>query len=358
MLPILSQWAARFFPIPETDLSLRDKPKGRLWITPIQFLQLINAYAIADWALRLSLKIWPRLPRSPRGCPPTYTDASVLLTSIVAGVWQLGYEAITGWLSQDEPLALTLGYTQRDPRGKLKTISSSQLWRRVQGLGLGPYLLFFVGMVFQLLKMGVIKGWDVILDSSLLKAGGKKDPDAAWSYPTRWKGSIFGFKIHTLLCRWSDLPLFFFLTPANAADCTWAIPLLLMVVLVYRIPIRLVWADAAYFSKDIFGFIKEVLKASFAIDYNLRRKGKKYLATFFFIGQWKRLLRPRTAIERYFARLKRYFGLELKAEGLVTAWRCAFLANISMLAVAMIAHRYQRPDLALKKSKVLAITIH
>lgn len=303
------------------------------------------------------MKIWPRLPRSARGCRPTYPGASVLLTSLVAGVWQLGYEAITGWLSQDERLGLALGYTQRDPQGRLKTISSAQLWRRVQGLGLGPYLLFFGGMVFQLLKMGVIKGWDVILDSSLLEAWVKKDPEGAWSYPTRWKGSIFGFKIHTILCRWADLPLFFFITPANAADCTWAIPPMLAVVVIYRIPIRMVWADAAYFSKEIFGFIREVLHASFAIDYNLRRKGKKYLATFFFLGQWKRLLRPRMAIERYFARLKRYFGGKVKAEGLVNAWRMAFLANISMLAVAMIAHRYQRPDLALKRAKVLAITI-
>ncbi|HID94787.1 MAG TPA: hypothetical protein EYP53_01845 [Candidatus Latescibacteria bacterium] len=83
-----------------------------------------------------------------------------------------------------------------------------------------------------------------------------------------------------LVCQGSDLPLFFFLTPANAADCPWALPLMLAVVMSYRLPIRLVWADAAYFSRDIFGFIRELLKASFAIDYNLRRKGKKYLATF------------------------------------------------------------------------------
>ena len=98
MLPLLSQWSARFFPIPETDLSVMEKPKGRLWISPMKVLQVINAYAIADWALSLSLKVWRRLPRSARGWPPTYTDTSVLLTSIVAGVGQLGYAAITDWL--------------------------------------------------------------------------------------------------------------------------------------------------------------------------------------------------------------------------------------------------------------------
>lgn len=48
MLPVLSRWAARFFPIPKTDLSLKEKPKGRLWVTPIKFLKLINAYPLAE----------------------------------------------------------------------------------------------------------------------------------------------------------------------------------------------------------------------------------------------------------------------------------------------------------------------
>jgi len=59
------------------------------------------------------------------------------------------------------------------------------------------------------------------------------------------------------------------------------------------------------------GFIHDVLGASPAVDYNLRGEGKRFLATLFFLSQWRHyVLGPRSAIERHFAWLKRYFGLK------------------------------------------------
>lgn len=53
----------------------------------------------------------------------------------------------------------------------------------------------------------------------------------------------------------------------------------------------------------------DVLGASPAVDHNLRRKGKRFLATLFFLGQWRHyVLGPRSAIECHFAWMKRYFG--------------------------------------------------
>ncbi len=47
------------------------------------------------------------------------------------------------------------------------------------------------------------------------------------------------------------------------------------------------------------------------IHYNLRKAGKKKLVTLDFLDQWQRLVTaPRTAIERHFAWMKRYFGLK------------------------------------------------
>lgn len=51
------------------------------------------------------------------------------------------------------------------------------------------------------------------------------------------------------------------------------------------------------------------------IDYNLRRRGKRWLATLFFLGQWRFHQRPRAIIERHFAWVKRYFGLESARRG-------------------------------------------
>jgi hypothetical protein len=104
------------------------------------------------------------------------------------------------------------------------------------------------------------------------------------------------------------------------------------------------------------GFIRTVLQASCVIDYNLRRKGKRFLATLFFIDQWRFHLRPRAIIERHFAWAKRYFGLESAHwSGLVAAYQHVALVYCTMLAVALIAHRYQRPELAGSRTRVLAL---
>jgi hypothetical protein len=69
--------------------------------------------------------------------------------------------------------------------------------------------------------------------------------------------------------------------------------------------VEVVRADSAYFSKIVISYIRVVLKAAPRIDYNLRRKGKKSLATFEFIAWWRSEKGKRGYIERYFALLKR-----------------------------------------------------
>jgi hypothetical protein len=91
------------------------------------------------------------------------------------------------------------------------------------------------------------------------------------------------------------------------------------------------------------------------IDYNLRRRGKRFLATPFFVDQWRRLRAPRTAVERCFAFLKRYFGLKyFQVQGLPAVWRHVLLVHAAMLAVALIAYRSGRPDLMTSRARVLA----
>ena len=55
-----------------------------------------------------------------------------------------------------------------------------------------------------------------------------------------------GYRVHTLLCRGSGLPLFFLLSPANAHDAPFAHPLLAGAVHLYRIRPRLIRLDAPY----------------------------------------------------------------------------------------------------------------
>jgi hypothetical protein len=148
----------------------------------------------------------------------------------------------------------------------------------------------------------------------------------------------------------------FLVTPANCHDSPLAIPLLSLAVAFFAFPIAIVRADAAYFSYTLLSYIHSTLHAGFVIDYNLRNRGKKAIATLFFIRQWRFHMRFRTVIERHFAWAKLYFGLETaRWKGLVAAYQHTSLVYSVMLGVALTAHRFRRPELAGSRMKVLAI---
>ena len=106
-------------------------------------------------------------------------------------------------------------------------------------------------------------------------------------------------------------------------------------------------ADAAYFNYPSLGFVHNVLHASVNVGYNLRRQGKRFLADWFFIRQWRDLMSPRANIERHFAWLKRYFGLKyFRVQGYVAMTQFVFRVYIAALIVAFIAAHHQRPELA------------
>lgn len=145
-------------------------------------------------------------------------------------------------------------------------------------------------------------------------------------------------------------------TPANTSDGVLAIPLLVLAVAFFGFSIVIVRADAGYFTYPLLNFIRTVLHASFMIDYNLRRRGKKFLALPFFLNQWRFHLGPLATIERHFAWAKRYFGLEsARWAGLVAAYQHTALVYSVMLGVALVAHCYQRPELTGSRMRVLAI---
>ncbi|MDH4137701.1 MAG: transposase [Anaerolineae bacterium] len=343
-------------PLELSPLPGPNSDKG-LWIDPVTLIQELNGWVLAEWAIGTAqrLQFWalPK-PRGP-GAPLVYHDASVLLTSLVAAAWRLSFERIIDWLARYDGLAEILGYDQFDTQGRRRTISLAQYSRRLKELGLLPYLLIFIALVAALLKMGVIKGWDLIIDSSLLAAWSRDDPDAAWSWPSAHKGRVFGYKVHTILCRWSYLPLFFVVTPAQRHDGPLAIPMFAAVLLLYRLRIHIVRADAAYFNYAFLGFVHRVLRASVNVDYNLRRQGKRFLAELFFIRQWHDLMSPRANIERHFAWMKRYFGLKyFRVQGYLAVTQFVFRVYIAALIVAFIAARHQRPELATSRLKVLA----
>ena len=316
------------------------------WISLPQFISLINLVSIACKSITLGYRlICPkRLPRAPGGRPDVYPDIVVFITIVVMYVWCLSPRKMANWLKRWPGLAIACGYQP------YHTISASQLSRRMHRFGLAPYFAAFVLLVAELIAAGIIIGKDIIIDSSTFLAWSKRDGDAAWDYAKR-----FGYKIHTVICRASLLPLMFVITPANCHDVTLAIPLLEAVRRLYRLPVEVVRADSAYFSKVVIGYIRVVLKAAPRIDYNLRRKGKKALATLEFIAWWRSEKGKRGYIERYFALLKRYYGLtEFQVMGLEAVMCHALLINIKVLCIALVAVKVGRPDLMHSPTRLLA----
>lgn len=119
--------------------------------------------------------------------------------------------------------------------------------------------------------------------------------------------------------------------------------------------LRAHYRDAAYFNYAFLAFVRDVLHASVNVDYNLRRRGKRFLADLFFLHQWRDLMRPRSNIERHFAWMKRYSGLKyFRVQGYLAVTQFVFRVYIAALIAAFIAARHQRPELATSRLKVLA----
>ena len=68
------------------------------------------------------------------------------------------------------------------------------------------------------------------------------------------------------------------------------------------------------------------------------------------------MIEPRSDIERHFAWAKRYFGLKyFQIEGWLNVMTYACCIYIAILAVAVVAYRCQRPELARSRTQVLGL---
>jgi len=356
-MQLITKWIPKPITWPPPGLDLRQLPARLthyLGLTPLEFLTAINALTLAQWAVKASRWWLPLcLPGSRRGPKQVYNDASILLLALVQTAWQMPYHVVIQYLKKQHELAVAIGFPC-DAQGYPRIISQGHYWQRRQDLGLMPLLLFMIGLVWQLARLGVITGCRLILDATLLRAWHHADPGAAW-VRYRNKPAVFGYKVHTLLCRAAMLPVLCVVTPANIHDAVLAIPMLLASVLLFGFHVQVVYADAAYFEYAILSFIIQVLGASAAIDYNLRRRGKRFLATLFFLSQWRRFVTgPRKGIERHFAWAKRYFGLKrFQCWTFLRVSQYVLLTYCVILGVALAAQRYGRPELHHRRAEVL-----
>lgn len=313
------------------------------------FLHILNLLSFVRWCLALANKFSLPKPKPEgtfQGREQTYTDEQIMLTAIVMRVWRLSMGEVIRRLKRWDALAEACTFEQK------KIISKSRFSRRLRQLGLLPYFFLMIALVYELVRRGVISGKELIIDSTTIIAWYKEDFDALYSFCGK-----FGFKVHTVICRFSMMPLMFILTPANRNDAPFAIPLLSAVIKLYPFfKIERVYADAAYFTKDIVWFIGKIVGAIAFIDYNLRRKGKKAVATLEFLKFWNtEVLGKRRTIERFFGIVKRYYGLnDFQVQGLQAVILHVLLTYIAVLSVALLAVEIGRKDLMRSPRRILA----
>ncbi len=167
----------------------------------------------------------------------------------------------------------------------------------------------FVLSVQQALHTGLMRARDLIIDSAPILAWRKADSDAAVGHaPAHHPRPLLrGYRVHTLLCRGSGLPVHFLVSPANVHDAPFARPLLEWAVRLYHIRPRVIRLDAGYWGLRLIAWIHSVLGAVAAIPCNPKRqKNRSCLPPTWTADE----LGKRSSIERFFGRVFLFFHLQ------------------------------------------------
>lgn len=299
----------------------------------------------------------PALPAGGRcrGRPRTYSDESLLLLALLGALWRLSPQDLHDWLVAWPALALACGLPL-GPDGCPRVPSKSQQWKRAHAAGAPVYELLFVTVVREAVRQRIIGLRDLIVDSAPILAWRRADPDATCGHAPAHHPRPFlrGFRVHTVLCRGSGLPVMFRVAAAGPHDGPFARPLLAAVAHLYGRRPRIVRLDAGYWGPALIAWIHTVLGAVAVVPWNPKRtKDRSCLPP-----TWTRTeLGKRSAIERFFGRVFLYFGLQRPPLcGWTAVTTHVALAYTATIIVALAAHQAGRPDLIRSPKRVLAHT--
>ena len=211
-------------------------------------------------------------------------------------------------------------------------------------------------MAKALIESGTMIGRVVAVDSTHIEAysgramdnvSGRSDPDARVGRGRR--GFILGYRVHTVCCADSELPIAFTVAPCNDNDKLYFEPLL-EETLRLGVGFRVVVADSQYSSENVRN-AAEWLGAEPIIPVRRDSRARRALRVgrdFVAKGSKRtvKLFRKRWGIERMFGRAKNWLMLDgLRVRGLAEVVIHVSLSLISMLAVAVTAVRTGVPRL-------------
>src|SRR5947207_7689589 len=307
MMPTLIEEQAAVAPPAYHRAQARRGPA--LHIDALTLVKTLHLLTLCHLAVRLAhRRCPPPLSAGKGGRPRTYSEESLLLIGLLRTLWRLSYADMRDWLQSWPALALACGLPL-NPEGKLCIPSPSQQCRRRHQAGAPVHESLFVLTVLQALRRRLIGARDLIIDSAPILAWRRADPDAAYGHaPAHHPRSLLrGFRVHTLMCRGSGLPLLFLLSAANAHDAPFAKLLLAGAMRLYQIRPRVIRMDAAYWGLRLIAWIHGVLGAVAVIPWNPKNQKKRSCLP----PTWtKEELGKRSGIERFSGRVFLYFHLQ------------------------------------------------
>jgi transposase len=341
-------------PVPPPSYQRAQAKQGpALHINALTLVTTLHLLLLCRLAVSLAHRRCPApLPAGPGGSPRTYSDESLLLISLLRTLWRLSYQDMHDWLKSWPALALACGLPLKE--GQLCIPSKSQQCKRRHAAGAPLHESLFVLVVLQALRRRLIGAGDLIIDSAPIRAWRRRDPDAAFGHaPAHHPRPLLrGFRVHTLICRGSGLPLFFLLSPANSHDAPFAQRLLEWAMCLYQIRPRVVRLDAAYWGSRLIAWIHAVLGAVAVIPWNPKnQKNRSCLPP-----TWTREeLGKRSSIERFFGRVFLFFHLQRPP---LCGWSeiasQVALTYCASVIVGLAAQQAGRPDLIRSPKRVLA----
>jgi transposase len=325
-----------------------------LHIDALTLVNTLHLLTLCRLAVRLAhRRCPPPLSAGKGGAPRTYSEESLLLIALLRTLWRLSYSDMRDWLRSWPALACGL---PPGKNGRPRIPCPSQQWKRGKHAGAPAPEALFVLSVLIAIRQRLIGGRDLIIDSAPILAWRRADPDAAIGHaPAQHPRPLLrGYRVHTLICRGSGLPLFFLLSPANVHDAPFAQPLLAWAVHLFQLRPRVIRLDAAYWGLRLIAWIHATLQASAVVPWNPKRQKNRSCLP----PTWtKEELGKRSAIERFFGRVFLFFHLQRPPlAGWSTMVRLVALTYTATIIVALAAYQAGRSDLIRSPKRVLAHT--
>ena len=331
----------------------------RLEIDALTLVRTLHLLALCRLAVRFARRRCPPpLAAGPGGRPRRYREESLLLLALLRTLWRLSYQDLHDWLVTWPALAFACGLPA-DATGRPVVPSASQQCRRAAQAGAPACEMLLVVLVRLARVHRLIGGHDLIVDSAPLLAWRRRDPDAAMGHAPHHHARplLWGYRVHTLLCRGSGLPLLAFVAPANGHDAPFAQPLLATAVRLYRLRPRIVRLDAGYWGLRLIHWIHTTLGAVAVVPWNPKRQHNRSCLP----PTWTAdELGKRSAIERFFGRVFSLFSPFRLQRPPLAGWsaieRRVALTYAATVVVGLAAQQAGRPDLIRSPTRVLAHT--